>query len=105
MSWVDAGLVDDIEVGDSKALLVGETMVLLVRTAAEFFAVEDQCTHDGAELDGGEIKDQQIICPRHGARFCLRTGAVLSPPAYEAIRVFATKVDAGRVWVALDDGA
>jgi 3-phenylpropionate/trans-cinnamate dioxygenase ferredoxin component len=105
MRWFDAGMVDSLEVGDSKALLVGETMVLLVRTAAEIHAIEDQCTHDGAELDGGEIKDREIICPRHGARFCLRTGAALSPPAYEPIRVFTTKIDAGRVWIATGDDA
>jgi 3-phenylpropionate/trans-cinnamate dioxygenase ferredoxin subunit len=74
-------------------------MVAVVRSNGEFFAVEDICTHDGAELTGGTIEGDQIICPRHGARFCLRTGRAMTPPAYEPVRVFATKVETGRLWI------
>ncbi len=77
-------------------------MVAVARSGGELFAVEDVCTHDGAELTGGEIEDGQIVCPRHGARFCLRTGQALTPPAYEPVRVFATNIEAGRVWVRAD---
>jgi 3-phenylpropionate/trans-cinnamate dioxygenase ferredoxin subunit len=40
-----------------------------------------------------------LVCPRHGARFCIRTGAVLSPPAYEPVHCFPLRVDHGRVEV------
>ena len=43
-----------------------------------------------------------VICPRHGARFCLRTGAVLCPPAYEPLTAFATRVADGKLWIRLD---
>ncbi len=45
-------------------------MIAVARTEGQFFAIEDICTHDGAELAGGEIEGTEIICPRHGARFC-----------------------------------
>jgi 3-phenylpropionate/trans-cinnamate dioxygenase ferredoxin subunit len=77
-------------------------MVAIARSEGEVFAVEDVCTHDGAELTGGEIEGGQIVCPRHGARFCLRTGQALTPPAYEPVRVFATKIESGRIWVRAD---
>ncbi len=77
-------------------------MVAVIRSAGEVFAIEDVCTHDGAELTGGEIEAGEIVCPRHGARFCLRTGQALTPPAYEPVRVFATKIEAGRLWVRAD---
>ena len=70
--------------------------------AASIFAIEDVCTHDGAELTGGTIEGAEIICPRHGARFCLRTGEALTPPAYEPVRVFETKIEGGRLWVRAD---
>ena len=65
-------------------------------------AVEDVCTHDGGGLTGGAVEGDQVICPRHGARFCLRTGEALSPPAYEPVRVFETKIEAGRIWIRAD---
>jgi 3-phenylpropionate/trans-cinnamate dioxygenase ferredoxin subunit len=77
-------------------------MVAIARSGGRYFAVEDVCTHDGAELVGGAIEGTEIMCPRHGARFCLLTGAALSPPAYEPVRVFATKIEAGRLWVRSD---
>ncbi len=99
MKWVDAGPVAEIGEGQSISVAVGRRMVAVVRSNGEFFAVEDICTHDGAELTGGTIEGDQIICPRHGARFCLRTGQAMTPPAYEPVRVFATKLEAGRLWI------
>ncbi len=99
MKWVDAGPVAEIGEGQSISVAVGRRMVAVVRSNGEFFAVEDICTHDGAELTGGTIEGDQIICPRHGARFCLRTGRAMTPPAYEPVRVFATKVETGRLWI------
>jgi 3-phenylpropionate/trans-cinnamate dioxygenase ferredoxin component len=99
VKWVDAGPVAEIGEGQSISVAVGRRMVAVVRSNGEFFAVEDICTHDGAELTGGTIEGDQIICPRHGARFCLRTGQAMTPPAYEPVRVFATKLEAGRLWI------
>jgi 3-phenylpropionate/trans-cinnamate dioxygenase ferredoxin subunit len=89
----------DLHDGHAIAIPVGRRMIAVVRSGDEYFAIEDVCTHDGAELTGGDIEGTEIICPRHGARFCLRTGQALSPPAYEPVRVFETKVSDGRLWV------
>jgi len=102
VSWIDVGDAADFEDCQSTSVAVGRTMVAIARTGGRYFAIEDVCTHDGAELAGGAIEGTEIICPRHGARFCLRTGAALSPPAYEPVRVFATKIEAGRLWVRSD---
>ncbi len=102
MKWVDAGPAADLREGQSISVAVGRRMVAVIRSAGEVFAIEDVCTHDGAELTGGEIEAGQIVCPRHGARFCLKTGEALTPPAYEPVRVFATKIEAGRLWVRVD---
>jgi 3-phenylpropionate/trans-cinnamate dioxygenase ferredoxin component len=102
VKWVDAGPAADLGEGKAISVAVGRRMVAIVRSAGEIFAIEDVCTHDGAELTGGEIEGGQIVCPRHGARFCLRTGQALTPPAYEPVRVFATKIEAGRLWVRAD---
>jgi 3-phenylpropionate/trans-cinnamate dioxygenase ferredoxin subunit len=64
-----------------------------------YYAIENVCTHDGGILTGGDIDGDVIACPRHGARFCIRTGEVLSPPAYEDVATFPVRVDGGRVQV------
>jgi 3-phenylpropionate/trans-cinnamate dioxygenase ferredoxin component len=101
MSWIDAGPLD-LGDGETRSLAVGRRMVAVARSGDEYFAIEDVCTHDGAELTGGEIEGAEIVCPRHGARFCLRTGEALTPPAYEPVRVFATRIDDGRLWINAD---
>ncbi|HEX3845776.1 MAG TPA: non-heme iron oxygenase ferredoxin subunit [Steroidobacteraceae bacterium] len=102
MSWVDAGSAADLGEGQTISIAVGRRMIALVMSGGELFAVDDVCTHDGAELTGGAVEGAEIICPRHGARFCLRTGEALTPPAYEPIRVYPTKIEDGRLWVRAD---
>jgi 3-phenylpropionate/trans-cinnamate dioxygenase ferredoxin component len=102
MKWIDAGPTENLRDGDAISIAAGRRMIAVVRSGDSYFAIEDICTHDGAELTGGAIEGTEIICPRHGARFCLRTGEALSPPAYEPVRVFATKIEGGRLWVRAD---
>ncbi len=99
MNWIDAGPMTALADGQTLSIAVGRRMIAIARSGDEYFAIEDVCTHDGAELTGGAIEGAEIICPRHGARFCLRTGEALSPPAYEPVSVFETKVANGRLWV------
>jgi 3-phenylpropionate/trans-cinnamate dioxygenase ferredoxin subunit len=99
MQWIDAGAISEWRDGETKSILAGRRLIAIARTEGQFFAIEDICTHDGAELAGGAIEGTEIICPRHGARFCLRTGQALSPPAYEPVQVFETRIEADRLWV------
>jgi 3-phenylpropionate/trans-cinnamate dioxygenase ferredoxin subunit len=97
--WVPVAPVSAIASNDYAQAEVDGVIVAVFNIAGAFFAIEDQCTHDGGGLAGGAIEDCQVICPRHGARFCLRTGAALTPPAYEAVRTYATRVTNGIVEV------
>lgn len=69
----------------------------------EIFAIEDICSHDRSPISEGCIEGHEIICPRHGARFCLRTGQALTAPAYEDIECFPVRAEAGRLWLGLSD--
>ncbi len=99
MSWVEVGSAASIAPGDHASAEVDGTFVAVFNVDGEFLAVEDVCTHDGGGLAGGAVEGDQVICPRHGARFCLRTGRALTPPAYEPVRTFATRVRDGVVEV------
>ncbi len=95
--WVDVAPVQDIAPGQCKVMDVDDVMVAVFNLGGEFYAIEDVCTHDGGELASGEIDGEAIVCPRHGARFCIRTGAVLEPPAYEPVDTFPVRIFDGMV--------
>ncbi len=98
-SWTRVCTVTELAPGTRRTVDVDGALVLVVNVAGELFAVEDVCTHDGAPLGDGSIEGDAVICPRHGARFCLRTGAVLAPPAYAPIATFPLRVSDGVIEV------
>jgi len=95
--WVDVVAEDALAVGEHTVVDVDGVDVVVIKLEDGFYALEDMCTHDGAEIASGELDGDEIICPRHGARFCVRTGAVKSAPAYEDIASLDVKLEAGRV--------
>jgi len=96
-SWIDIGAVSDFPEGEVKVVPLEDTSVLVVRLADGFYAVENRCSHAEVPLANGVVQDAAIVCSRHGARFCLKTGQALSAPAYEPIATFPVQVVAGRV--------
>ena len=95
------------EVPDPGKLLVevNGDVVALFHVEGRFYALDDVCTHDGGPLVDGELVGHKIACPRHGAKFDIRTGAALSMPAVRPTRSHAVKVEGASVWVAIGAGA
>ncbi len=93
--WIATVAVHALAEGEHIIVDVDGTDVALFNLQGEFYAIEDVCTHDGAELVSGQVQGDEIICPRHGARFCIKTGKVMSAPAYEDIACFAVRVQDG----------
>ncbi len=98
---------DWINVIADSALAEGEHIVVdidgvaaaVFRLDGSLYAIEDVCTHDGAEIASGQREGGEIICPRHGARFCLKTGKVLRGPAYEDLPCLSVQVDNGMIQI------
>jgi 3-phenylpropionate/trans-cinnamate dioxygenase ferredoxin subunit len=89
----------DIEEGKTLRVVVEGIEVLLCKCGGEIFAIEDVCTHDGAPLDQGELQGCEITCPRHGAVFDVRTGAVLALPAVLPLPTYTVRIEGGDVYV------
>jgi 3-phenylpropionate/trans-cinnamate dioxygenase ferredoxin subunit len=66
--------------------------VAVFNLEGRYYAIEDVCTHDGGILTGGAVESDEIVCPRHGARFSIRTGQALTPPAFEPTAAFPVRV-------------
>lgn len=97
--WIDIGGSDSVPETVPLSVEVDGIPIVIVRCGVQLYAVEDRCTHDGEPLGGAEVEACQIICPRHGAHFCLRTGEALTPPAYEPLRTYKVREENGRVFV------
>ncbi len=92
--FIKVAAVDEIPVGGSKLVEIDYVRVALFNLEGTIYAIEDVCTHDGGPLVEGEVLEGcQVMCPRHGARFDIRTGAALSFPAFEATNTYEVKID------------
>jgi len=97
--WVDVCPAAELAPGAHRVVDVDGARVAVFNLDGELHAIEDVCTHDGGELTGGSVEGEEIVCPRHGARFCLRTGEALSAPAYEPTAKLPVRVENGTVQV------
>ncbi len=97
--FVKVARVDEIPPGQKKIVEVDGTLVVVVNLEGQFYAVDDVCTHDGGPLGEGPLDDGEIVCPRHGARFDVRTGDALTLPAFEPVATYQVKVENGDLLV------
>ena len=95
-----------VKVCEANALKPGEALkfeapraIALFRVDDEFFATDDTCTHAQSSLSDGYIDGDVVECAFHGAKFCVRTGKVLSLPATQPLKTFSVKVEDGSVFV------
>jgi 3-phenylpropionate/trans-cinnamate dioxygenase ferredoxin subunit len=97
--WVTVARAGEIAPGEFRVADVDGSQIAVFNLNGEYYAIADVCTHDAGQLTGGTIDGDVIVCPRHGARFCIRTGAALSPPAYEPVHCFPVRVLDGIVQI------
>jgi len=102
--WVQVSTINAIADGGYERFEFDEIDVLIFREGNDVFAIEDLCTHDGAELSGGLYTNGESECPRHGARFCVKTGQALSAPAYGQVSTFPIRTNSdGTIELNLED--
>lgn len=98
MNWIEVAPVDALAPGSYRVVYDEDVAIAVFNLDGSYYAIEDVCTHDGGELTGGCIEGCEIVCPRHGARFDIRTGEALTAPAYEPTAVFPVRVEDGVVY-------
>ena len=97
--WTQVAPADEIAAGEVRVVEVDGVMVAVYNLDGDFIAIEDVCPHDGAEIASGCLKNGVLECPRHGATFDLRSGDVLTPPAYDPLEMMQVRVENGMVEV------
>ena len=100
--WVAVAQVSEVPPGRVKSVEVNGKPIAVCNVGGTFYAVENICTHDGAPLDQGELEWDVIECPRHGARFDVKTGQVLALPAVHPLKTYPVRVEGEQVLVEVD---
>ncbi len=106
---LDESEIEYIEVADESELTDGERLyfeidrkpIVVFRIAGKLFAIADICSHDNGPLGDGDIEGFEITCPRHGARFDIRTGKVCMLPAVEDIPAYPVRSVAGKIEIGI----
>ena len=101
-AWQTVAGVTDIPPHRCGVFHVGDHEVAVCNVEGEFYAIDNLCTHDGGALDQGELEGGEIECPRHGARFDVRTGRATQLPAFEPVETHPVRVEGEHIQVALD---
>jgi len=94
---------EDLPAGERLFIELDGEPVVIFNIAGDYYAIADVCTHDMGSLGEGEVEGFQVICPRHGARFDVRTGDVLTLPAVKGVPSYPVRVNEGMVEIGVEE--
>jgi 3-phenylpropionate/trans-cinnamate dioxygenase ferredoxin component len=101
--FVKVASTSDVPDPGKTTIDVEERLVVLIHAGGSWYCIDDVCTHDGGPLGEGPLEGNAIVCPRHGAKFDIRTGDALTMPATEPTAVHEVKVDGDDVLVRINE--
>jgi 3-phenylpropionate/trans-cinnamate dioxygenase ferredoxin component len=91
--FITVATTDELAPGERIVVEIKDRYIAIFQVGDQYFAIEDVCTHDDGPLAHGILDGTVIECPRHGARFDITTGAVLSMPAIQPVARFEVQVE------------
>lgn len=99
VEFVEIGPAEDLPAGERMFIEVDEYHMVIFNLAGMLYSIGDVCSHDYGPVGEGDLDGMEIICPRHGARFDIRTGKVTALPATEDIPAYPVRVRNGQIEV------
>ncbi|HEY7152762.1 MAG TPA: non-heme iron oxygenase ferredoxin subunit [Gemmataceae bacterium] len=101
MAFVKVATVQEVPPGTAKQVQVNGRTLAVFNVNSSFHVLDDTCPHRGGPLSEGDLEGQEVICPWHGARFDVTSGAHLSPPARSDVACYQVQVVGDEVQVDL----
>ena len=96
--WQPVCRLAELLPGEHTVCFDGDTAILVCNVDGTVYALEDKCTHQDFELSAAALAGHEIECVLHGARFDVRSGEALCPPAYSAVAKFPVRVLDGVIY-------
>lgn len=91
----------DLPNGERLFVEIGDKPIVVFNLAGQYFAIGDVCAHDDGPLGDGDLEGHNIVCPRHGAEFDIRTGKVMMMPAVVDIPAYPVRIQDGNLLVGI----
>ncbi len=101
LEYVEVAPLASLPSGERIFIEVDGKPIVIFNLAGNLYAIGDVCTHDDGPLGDGDLEGEEIVCPRHGARFDLRTGKVTSMPAVVDIPAYPVRVVDGTIKIGI----
>ena len=101
VEFVEIAPASELPDGERMFVDIGDTPIVIFNIAGQLFAIGDVCTHDDGPLGDGDVEGFNVVCPRHGAEFDVRTGKVTSMPAVVDIPAYPVRIVAGIIEVGI----
>jgi 3-phenylpropionate/trans-cinnamate dioxygenase ferredoxin component len=99
--FYEIAAAEDLPNGERLFVEIDEAYLVVFNIAGDIYAIDDVCSHDDGPLGDGDLEGHEVICPRHGARFDVRTGKALTLPAVEDISAYPVQIVDGKIQVGL----
>ncbi|OFX35134.1 MAG: hypothetical protein A2Z07_02295 [Armatimonadetes bacterium RBG_16_67_12] len=100
--FVKVAAASDLPPGTAKRVIVDGHKIAVVHARGGIYAVDDTCTHENESLSAGPVMGDLIVCPKHGSRFHLPTGRVMSLPAVRPVKTYQVKVEGDDILLSLE---
>jgi 3-phenylpropionate/trans-cinnamate dioxygenase ferredoxin subunit len=101
--YVTVAKTAEIPPGAREVFEIDGLYIAVFNVGGKYYAIEDRCTHDDGPLAEGDLDGYEIICPRHGARFDLRDGRVLSMPAVLPVPWYPVRIEGDEIQIGLEE--
>ena len=100
--FIKVANISDLAPGEKMLVEYDDEDVGIFNIAGEIYAISDVCTHDGGPLVEGDLEGEWVICPRHGARFNVKSGQQ-TMPAFAPVPLYAVKIEGDEILIAPKD--
>jgi 3-phenylpropionate/trans-cinnamate dioxygenase ferredoxin subunit len=109
LAFLKVAEISEIPIGNLKMVKLEGKEILIANIDGKYYAVGNRCTHAGGDLSKGSLDGNIITCPRHGSKFDVTTGKVVSGPKILFLRpkikdapFYEVKVDGKEILLKID---
>ncbi|NCP15427.1 non-heme iron oxygenase ferredoxin subunit [bacterium] len=104
VEFVEIAPASELPAGGRLFVTIEDKSIVIFNVAGSLYAIADLCSHDNGPLGDGDLEGDEVICPRHGARFDIRTGKTMGLPAVVDIPAYPVRVREGMIEIGIPRG-
>jgi len=87
MNFIKVAQTSEIAPGSMKKVIGDGKEILVVNLDGSFYAIPHNCTHMAGNLSEGTLQGGIVTCPRHGAKFDVKTGQAVEGAKIAFIKI------------------